>query len=184
MNKKHAIKSLVLAVAIGAASPVLSHAQAAPAAAAAAKPLGILAHPELEKLIPPSVYFQGQSATVQIRNAGGIRFPGGGVMFAVKVDTGGYSTSIQERYQDYLVTEIPLTLGAGAGMKTLSPGAYGIGFVGENLLVMDIGGHTLLNIPTQTDAEMARPAPLKIIGHDKYFRLYSGRTYVPFSPQF
>jgi len=183
MNRRNA-----LALALAFAIPIFTHAQAAPSKPAP----GVLTHPELEKLIPPSVYFQGQSATVQVRNSGGVRFPGGEVAFAVKVDTGGYSTSIQERYQDYLITETPLYICPGScpgdgkesdgpPRKTLPPGAYGIGFLASGLLVMDIGGHTLLTVPTRTDSDLRRPSPLQVLPHEGAYRLYSGRTYITFA---
>jgi hypothetical protein len=171
---------LAMALTLAIAAPFHSPAQDTPAAESA-KPTGVLTHPELEKLIPPSVYFQGQSATVQVRNSGGVRFPGGAIMFAVKVDTGGYSTSIKERYQDYLITETPLQLGEGSAAKTLVPGAYGIGFVADGLLVMDLGGHTLFTLPTPADADLRRPSPLQVLAHGSAFRLYSGRTYITFA---
>ena len=169
------------ALSLTIAVPFRSFAQASGTATETAKPVGVINHAELEKLIPPSVYFQGQSATVQARNSGGVRFAGGAVMLAVKVDTGGYSTSIKERYQDYLITETSLQLGEGATAKTLAPGAYGIGFVADGLLIMDIGGHTLFTLPTPTDADLRRPSPLQVLAHDSAFRLYSGRTYITFA---
>jgi hypothetical protein len=164
------------------ATTCLVVAQDKPAPATAAKPLGLLQKTELEKLIPPSVYFQGQAATVQVRNSGGVRFSPTALMFVVKVDTGGYSTSIQERYQDYLITETPLLLGESSAAKTLPAGAYGVGFVADGLVVMDIGGNTIFTIPTQTDADLRRPSPLQVLSHTPTFRLYSGRTYVTFTP--
>ncbi len=182
MNRNR-IAALIMAVAVAIAMPLKAFTQEnSPAAAAEAKPLGVLRNAELDKLIPPSVYFQGQSATVQVRNSGGVRFPGGLVMFTVKVDTGGYSTAVKERYQDYLVTETPLLLGEGADQKKLAPGAYGIGFVNEGLLVMDIGGHTIFTLPTPTDSALRRPSPLQVLAHDAAFRIYSGRTYITFTP--
>lgn len=179
--KRTSRAALALALTLAVGAPLQSFAQDKTTAAEAAKPTGVLTHPELEKLIPPSVYFQGQSATVQVRNSGGVRFPGGTVAFAVKVDTGGYSTSIKERYQDYLITETTLQLGEGASAKTLAPGAYGLGFVADGLLVMDIGGHTLFTLPTPTDADLRRPSPLQVLAHDSAFRLYSGRSYITFA---
>lgn len=167
-----------MALALAVAVPVRAHAQETSATLSEAKPTGVLKMAELEKLIPPAVYFQGQSATVQIRNSGGVRFPGGAVMLAVKVDTGGYSTSIQERYQDYLIAETPLLLGESGPRKTLPPGAYGIGFVADNLIVMDIGGHTLFTVPIQTDKALRRPSPLQVLAHEATFRIYSGRSYI------
>jgi hypothetical protein len=171
---------LAIALTLAAAAPTSCPAQAAPVAESANAP-GVLTRPELEQLIPPSVYFQGQSATVQVRNSGGVRFPGGAIAFAVKVDTGGYSTSVQERYQDYLITETALQLGEGAAAKTLVPGAYGIGFLAGGLVVMDLGGHTLFTVPAPADAELRRPSPLQVLAHGAGFRLYSGRSYVAFA---
>ncbi len=46
--------------------------------APAANSTDILLHPaDLDALIPPSVFFQGQTATVQKRNSGGVHFAGG-----------------------------------------------------------------------------------------------------------
>ena len=177
--RRHRSALLAVAVALTVLSPA-SFAQQ-PVPAKDAKPLGVLHSTELEKLIPPSVYFQGQSATVQVRNSGGVRFAAGAIMFAVKVDTGGYSSAVMERYQDYLITELPLVLGEGASAKKLAPGAYGIGFVSEGLLVMDIGGHTLFTVPTPADSDLRRPSPLQVLAHDAVFRLYSGRTYITFA---
>ena len=160
-----------------------SRAQSTPATTQAKPTVGVLHGAELEKLIPPSVFFQGQSATVQLRNAGGVRFPGNAVMFAVKVDTGGYATSVQERYQDYLITETPLLIGEGSAAKTLAPGAYGVGFTeADGFLVMDIAGHTLFAVPAQSDKALRRPTPLQVLAEGTGFRLYSGRTYVTFAP--
>lgn len=180
MNRNRTLV-LVLAFAFAAAVPFHVRAQETSAPVVEAKPVGVLKMAELERLLPPSVYFQGQSATVQVRNSGGVRFANSEVMLAVKVDTGGYSTAVKERYQDYLLTETSLELGEGASARTLAPGAYGIGFVADGLLVMDIGGHTLFTLPTPTDANLRRPSPLQVVASGTGFRLYSGRTYIAFS---
>lgn len=137
-------------------------------------------HPaDLDSLIPATVYFQGQSATVQKRNSAGVRFNGGAVMFATKVDTGGYSSSVQERYQAYLITEVPLTIGG----NRLSAGAYGVGFINNNkFVVMDIGGHDLFVTDSQHDDALSRPTPLQIFPDrtPQNYRLYSGRAFVVF----
>ena len=139
---------------------------------------GVITAAELQKLIPATVYFKGQSATVQLRNSGGVRFADGSVMFAVLVDTGGYSSSIAERYQEYLITETALQFGD----KTLPAGAYGAGFRSDGLLIMDLGGKTLMTIPTTADTSLKRPVPLQVTKTEdgKSYRLYSGRTMVGF----
>jgi hypothetical protein len=134
---------------------------------------------DLDSLIPATVYFQGQSATVQKRNSAGVRFNGGAVMFATKVDTGGYSSSVQERYQAYLITEVPLAIGG----NRLPPGAYGVGFINNNkFVVMDIGGHDLFVADSQRDDALARPTPLQVLADPtpQSYRLYGGRSFVVF----
>ncbi len=156
----------------------------APAAQAASAPAaGLLPAAERDKLIPPSVFFRGQSATVQLRNSGAVRFADGMILFAAKVDTGGYATSVQERYQAYLVSEVPLRVGGSAAGKMLPAGAYGVGFLTDGFLVMDVGGHTLFTVPTSTQADLRRPMPLQIVAAPSgpAYRLYSGRTFVDLS---
>ena len=100
-------------------------------------------------------------------------------MFATKVDTGGYSSSVQERYQAYLITEVPLTIGG----NRLPPGAYGVGFINNNkFVVMDIGGHDLFVTDSQRDDALSRPTPLQILPDrtPENYRLYGGRTFVVF----
>ncbi len=110
------------------------------------------------------MYFRGQTAPLQLRNAGAVRFPDNAVLFASLVDTSGYSTSVRERYQFYLVTEVPLRVGE----KSLPAGAYGAGFLEDGtFVVMDIGGHDLLLSRTTRDENMQRPRPLQLVtgGH-------------------
>jgi hypothetical protein len=138
----------------------------------------ILHPPDLDALIPPAVFFRGQTATVQKRNSGGVHFAGGPFMFAVKVDTGGYSSSIQEKYQTYFISEVPLDID---GHK-LPPGAYGVGFVGNKFLVMDLGGNELFTATSQRDEAIARPTPLQVQADPAHgYRLYGGRDFVIFA---
>lgn len=142
------------------------------------QPTALLTSDELQKIIPATVFFRGQSSTVQYRNSGGIRFTGGTILFAVKVDTGGYSTSIQERYQDYFVSEVPVQFGE----RTLPAGAYGVGFVASTFLVMDLGGQTIFTLPSETNNVLHRPRPLEIVAvpGGAGFRLYSGKQFIEF----
>ena len=140
-------------------------------------------HPsDLAKVVPGSVFFRGQSATTQLRNSGGVRFADGAVMFAVLVDNSGYSTGIQQKYQAYLITEVPLELEG----HRLAPGAYGAGIVktGADLhfVIQDLGAHDLFQATSKHDAKLHRPVPLQVMdgsGAGKY-RLYFGRNYVEF----
>ena len=131
------------------------------------------------KLLPEKVFFRGQIAPVQARNTGGVRYADGFFVFAGLVDSSGYSTAIREKYQAYLINEVPVEIGG----QTLKPGAYGIGFLeGNKFVVMDIGANDVLQTASVKDAEMKRPVPLQFAagsGAGNY-RIYHGRDYVDF----
>lgn len=162
------------------ASPTLTQAASAPAPAQASSPLGTpLTAAELTSLIPATVFFRGQTAPVQIRNAGAVRFSKDAVLFAVLVDNSGYSSGIRESYQFYLVTESPITFGG----QQLAPGAYGGGFLNDNTFtIMDIGGHPVIKGAVETDAKLQRPRPLQMLpGTSGSVRLFLGRNFVTIS---
>jgi hypothetical protein len=151
----------------------------------------VLAPPDAAKLLPDAVYYAGKSASTQLRNSGGLQYVDGHFVLAVLVDTSGYSTAVQQKYQGYLLTEVPLYfLPAKPGAPPLPPGAYGFGFVDGHFLVMDIGNHDLLRTLAVHDAQMERPTPLKILGpwplqrdasvSSDTYRLCSGRDCVDF----
>ncbi len=169
------MSSLLLAVALLLPFAAKPQNTAAAASATSTAP-ALLSADQVAKLLPPSVYFKGQSAPLQLRNAAAARYPDGAVLFASLVDTSGYSTSVRERYQFYLVSETPLSIGG----KALAPGAYGAGFLEDGtFVIMDIGGHDTLLSRTKRDDNMQRPRPLQLVGgtDPQELRLYLGRSY-------
>ncbi len=139
----------------------------------------ILNATEAAKVLPGAVFFRGQSASVQGRNSGGIKFGDGMYVLAALVDTSGYTTSVQQKYQAYFITEAPIEING----HPLAPGAYGVGFVGSNFGVMDIGAHDLFSVAATRDAGLKRPTPLQVIanGAAGRYRLYEGREFVVIS---
>ncbi len=136
---------------------------------------GLLSLGELKKVLPATVFFRGQSAPVQLRNAGGIRFQDGRLLLAALVDNSGYSTGVAAKYQGYLIVEDKIKVGD----QELAPGAYGFGFVAQDqFVVQDIGAHDVLTTTFQTDSQLPRPTPLRIAQTGGEYRLYSGRKYV------
>src|ERR1700675_2399067 len=105
--------SAIALAAAAAALAVLTWAQPAPAK-------GVLGADELKQLIPTNFFFAGKTAAVQLRNSAGVRFSSGKLLLAALVDTSGYSSAIEEKYQGLLITETTLHI-EGA---TLKPGAY------------------------------------------------------------
>ena len=170
-----------LLIAILVMLPLVPGADASiysPADSTSAAPAPTILHPaDLEKLLPASVFFRGQSAPLQNRNSGGVKFADGLVFFASLVDTSGYSSGIQEKYQAYLISEVELVIGE----HHLPPGAYGVGFINhDSFIVMDIGGHDLFSTPATRDAELKRPTPLQVLAGSSpdSFKLYGGRMCV------
>lgn len=130
----------------------------APLTAPAAQPGVPYNAQQLAGLLPPAVYFQGQTANLQLRNAGAVKFGSGAIAWVCLVDSSGYASDVQERYQFYLVTETRLRVGDAE----LPAGAYGGGFLKDRFLIMNLGGHTIAEGPVQTDATLQRPRPLQL----------------------
>jgi hypothetical protein len=94
------------------------------------------------------------------------------------VDTSGYSTGIQAKYQAYFITEVPLKVGG----QSLAAGIYGVGFVGDKFVVTDVGAHDVLTVAAFEDAGLKLPRPLQVAADGAGgYRLYAGRKYVTFS---
>jgi hypothetical protein len=140
----------------------------------------VLTAAEATKFLPSAVFFRGQSAPVQARNSGGVQFAKDALFLVALVDTAGYSSSVQEKYQVYLITEAPINIEG----HRLEPGAYGCGFLaGGTFAVMDIGNHELFSVRSARDADLQRPTPLQVLRSPgaSGFRLYVGRDYVSFA---
>jgi hypothetical protein len=140
----------------------------------------ILTASEAGAILPPSVFFRGQSASIQARNSGGVQFSKDALLLATLVDTSGYSSAIQQKYQAYLITESAIEISG----RRLTSGAYGIGFIADDtFIVMDIGGHDLFTTRSTHDANLRRPTPLQVLpSTDTHlWRLYAGRNFIEFA---
>src|SRR6266481_5767679 len=141
---------------------------------------GALSGDELKQVVPTTYFFRGQSAPVQLRNSAGFSGPDGKLVLAGLVDTSGYASDVQAKYQGFLITEMKLNIGG----SELPPGAYGFGFSQEGkFLVMDIGANDLFTVAGQVDAKLAHPVPLKMVEDGDAYRLYSGRKWVTLKAQ-
>lgn len=170
---------LLLAVAppaLYAASQSAYSDKNSPAAATETK---VMTAVEAAKLLPNTVFFRGQTASIQARNSSGVQFTKDSLLLVTLVDTAGYSSALQEKYQAYLITESPIDIEG----HRLVPGAYGCGFLADTFVVMDIGGHDLLTLSSAKDVDLRRPTPLQIFPSTdgSGYRLYSGRNYIKFS---
>jgi hypothetical protein len=134
----------------------------------------ILTGDQVKKVAPTTYFFAGQSAPVQVRNTAGLKNSAGKVVLAGLVDTSGYSTAIQGKYQGFLITETKLSFDGA----TLDPGEYGFGFADGKFIVMNVASTDLFAIAGQNDDQLKHPVPLKFEKDGSAYRLYAGRKYV------
>jgi hypothetical protein len=136
---------------------------------------GVLSGDDLKIVVPSTYFFRGQSAPVQLRNSGGFSASDGKLVLAGLVDTSGYASDVQAKYQGFLITEVKLHI-EGA---ELAPGEYGFGFSKEGkFLVMDVGANDLFSVTGKMDEKLPHPVPLKIVEDGGAYRLYCGRKWV------
>lgn len=136
---------------------------------------GVLSADEIRKVVPATYFFRGQSAQVQLRNSAGFSRPDGKLVLAGLVDTSGYATDVQAKYQGFLISEVKLNIEG----TELPPGEYGFGFSAEGkFVVMDVGANDLFTVSGKVDEKLARPVPLKMVEDGSAYRLYAGRKWV------
>ena len=119
---------------------------------------GVLSGDDIKKVVPAVYFFRGQSASVQLRNSAGFSGPDGKLVLAGLVDTSGYASDVQAKYQGFLITEVKLNIGG----SELPPGEYGFGFSQEGkFLVMDVGANDLFTVTGQVDAKQLKELRIK-----------------------
>jgi len=166
------LRTSAITLAVLATLALLAWAQA-PAAK------GVLPAAELKQLVPRDFFFAGKTAAVQLRNSAGVRFANGKLMLAALVDTTGYSSALEEKYQGLFIAETSLHI-EGAALK---PGAYGFGFRKGKFIVMDVAANEELSVTAQTDDKVKPVMPLKIVEQGGGYRLYAGKSFVTVKAQ-
>jgi hypothetical protein len=136
---------------------------------------GLVDVENLKRVVPPSYFFRGQSATVQLRNSAGFSTVDSKLVLAGLVDTAGYASEVAAKYQGFLITEVKL----GVEGEELPPGEYGFGLSKDGkFTVMDVGADDLFTVSAQVDEKLVHPVPLKMVAGDDGYRLYAGRKWV------
>ena len=165
-------RTSAITLALLAALALLAWAQGASAK-------GVLTAAELKQLVTRDFFFAGKTASVQLRNSAGVRFANGKLLLAALVDTAGYSSAIEEKYQGLFITETALHI----ENATVKPGAYGFGFRKGKFIVMDVAANDELSVAAQTDDKVKPVMPLKIVEQGGGFRLYAGKSFVTVKAQ-
>ena len=149
----------------------------APAQQAPAK--GILGPVDLKKLIPQDYFFAGMTASVQPGMNAGVRFASGKVLLVALVNTSGYASAIQQKYQALFLTDSPLKIEG----SQVQPGAYGCGFVSGKFIVMNVAAEDVLSVAAHRDDKLQRAVPLKFVEQDGSYRFYAGKNFVTLRPE-
>jgi hypothetical protein len=140
----------------------------------------LLSKDEVNKFVPAEYFYRGQKAPVQMRNAVGFQLADGKMTLAALVDTSGYASAIQQKYQGMLITESKLNIGG----TELAPGQYGFGFAADGrLVVMDVANNDLLSVSYSSDSVMKHPVPLQFVEDGNGYKLYGGRKWVSVKPE-
>jgi len=139
----------------------------------------LLSNDELKNVVPAEFFFRGQKAPTQLRNSTGFQTSEGKITFGALVDVSGYSTSVQQKYQGMIITESKLNIGG----SELAPGEYGFGFAADKFVVMNVASEDKLSVPCQTDADLKRAVPLRMVEDGASYKLYAGRKWVAVKPE-
>jgi hypothetical protein len=143
--------------------------------AAAQERATVLTGTELTRVVPTGFYFQGLSASTQMRNSAAARFGTDRYVISGLVDTSGYSADIRAKYVGFLITDSPITLNG----ESLPAGAYGFGFATEGkMTILDLSGKDVLSVSITNDTALKRPRPLMMTADPGGVRLYNGKNYV------
>ncbi len=134
---------------------------------------------ELKKAVPAEFFFAGQKAPTQLRNAAGFQTTTSKVTLFALVDASGYSSAIQQKYQGMLITESKLNIGG----SELAPGEYGFGFAADKFVVMNVANEDALSTPYQSDGELKRAVPLKLVEDGAGYKLCAGKKWVAVKPE-
>jgi len=116
---------------------------------------------------------------VQMRNSVALKTGGGHFVLAGLVDTSGYSTAIQEKYQGFFITESKITFDGGK----LDPGQYGFGFKDGKFLMMNVAATDVVSVSSKNDEQLKHAVPLKLEKDGDGYRLYAGKNYVGFKAE-
>src|SRR5690242_12350796 len=140
---------------------------------------GILGSADLKKLIPQDYFFAGLTASVQPGMNAGVRFLNGKVLLVALVNTSGYSTAIQQKYQALFLTDSRLNVEG----SELPPGAYGCGFSSGKFIVMNVAAEDVVSVPARRDEKLQRAVPLKFVEQEGSYRFYAGENFVTLQPE-
>jgi hypothetical protein len=138
---------------------------------------------DLKKALPKEFYLEGSAIPTQERNAALLKTPAGARVLFALIDTAGYSSQIQQKYEGMMITEGNLSLcGTVVGV-----GSYGFGYTkppttsteDAKFFLYNQAGEKLAECATKKDTEIKQPNPLHVVVEkEKPAKLYLGRYWL------
>jgi hypothetical protein len=133
---------------------------------------------EFESAMVKDFYLEGNAIPTQKRNAALAKTPAGARVLFALIDTTGYSSQIQQKYEGMIISEGNFTIG---GQK-LGVGSFGFGHTKPvatsnddmKLYIYDQAGTKVAECSGKKDAGLAQPMPLQVV-KGVPAKLYLGR---------
>jgi hypothetical protein len=125
-------------------------------------------------------YLEGNAIPTQKRNAALVTAPAGARVLLALIDTSGYSSQIQQKYEGMIISEANFTV---CGLK-VGVGSFGFGHTKPaatssedmKLSLYNQAGGKLGECAGKKDAAMSQPKPLQVVaGKGQAAKLYLGR---------
>jgi hypothetical protein len=138
---------------------------------------------EFKKALPKDFYLEGNAIPTQERNAALMKTPAGARALVALIDTTGYSSQIQQKYEGMLITEGGLSL-CGTMVRV---GSYGFGLArptppsdaDAKFFLYNQAGRKVAECVAKKDNKLEQPVPLKVVvGEGAAARLYLTRYWL------
>lgn len=138
---------------------------------------------DFEKALPKDFYLEGNAIPTQTRNAALVKTPAGARVLVALIDTTGYSSQIQQKYEGMLITEGNISLCGGV----VGIGSYGFGYTkppatsteDAKFFLYNQAGEKVAECATKKNAEIKLPKPLQVVvGKEGPALLYLGRYWL------
>jgi hypothetical protein len=122
---------------------------------------------EFDTAMPKDFYLEGNAIPTEKRNAALLKTPAGARVLFALIDTTGYSSRIQQKYEGMLITEGKISL-----CGTVVPvGSYGFGLAkpappsdaDAKFFLYNQAGTKVAECAAKKDSQMQHPSPLQVV---------------------
>lgn len=137
----------------------------------------ILSPSALSRMMPQTIFYDGEQFPVESRNSEGISFADGKYLLTALLDDSGHASDVNYEQLACLVTEVPIQING----HRLPPGVYGVKLDSHSRFVMtDIGARRVFIADSGHDMDLRRPRPLQILSEKPkgQYRFYIERNFV------